>query len=207
MHETCAEVNTHLEQTREVANEIGAGVLGFGFAPNWTLGRNAGDAQGPLRHHARLHAQGRRLWPGHDVPHLHRAGESGFRIRSRHGEEIPRRPGAAAHHHRAVRQFAVPRRPAQRFSVLSRPGLDRCRQCPRRHAALGVRGRHGLRALCRLRAGCADVFRLSRRQIYRRGGQELPRFPGPQNSRSGAHRPRCSATGPIISPPSSRKCG
>ena len=37
IHETCAEVNTHLEQTREVANEIGAGVLGFGFAPNWTL--------------------------------------------------------------------------------------------------------------------------------------------------------------------------
>ena len=56
------------------------------------------------------------------------------------------------------------------------------------HAALGVRGRHGLRALCRLRAGCADVFRLSRRQIYRCGGQELPRFPRPQDSRSGAHR-------------------
>jgi glutamate--cysteine ligase len=37
VHETCSEVNTHLEQTREVANEIGAGVLGFGFAPNWTL--------------------------------------------------------------------------------------------------------------------------------------------------------------------------
>src|ERR1700742_1424305 len=37
IHETCAEVNTHLEQTREVANEIGAGVLGFGFAPSWSL--------------------------------------------------------------------------------------------------------------------------------------------------------------------------
>src|SRR6202012_2895919 len=36
-HETCAETNLHLEQTREVANEIGVGVLGFGFAPNWTL--------------------------------------------------------------------------------------------------------------------------------------------------------------------------
>ena len=120
VHETCAEVNTHLEQTREVASEIGAGVLGFGFAPNWTPGRNADDAQGPLQDHARLHAQGRRLWPGHDVPHLHRAGESRFRLRSRHGEEIPRRPGAAAGHHRAVRQFAVPRRQAQRVSVLPR---------------------------------------------------------------------------------------
>jgi glutamate--cysteine ligase len=37
VHDTCAEVDTHLEQTREVADEIGAGVLGFGFAPGWTL--------------------------------------------------------------------------------------------------------------------------------------------------------------------------
>ena len=37
VHETCAEVTLHQEQTREVAGEIGAGVLGFGFAPSWTL--------------------------------------------------------------------------------------------------------------------------------------------------------------------------
>jgi glutamate--cysteine ligase len=37
VHETCAEVNTHLEQVREVAGEIGAGVIGLGFAPNWTM--------------------------------------------------------------------------------------------------------------------------------------------------------------------------
>ena len=37
VHDTCAEVDTHLLQTREVASEIGAGVLGFGFAPGWTL--------------------------------------------------------------------------------------------------------------------------------------------------------------------------
>ena len=37
IHETCAEVNTHLVQTRDVASEIGVGVLGLGFAPNWTL--------------------------------------------------------------------------------------------------------------------------------------------------------------------------
>jgi glutamate--cysteine ligase len=37
VHETCAEVTTHQEQTREIAAEIGAGVLGFGFAPSWTL--------------------------------------------------------------------------------------------------------------------------------------------------------------------------
>src|ERR1700733_6134168 len=37
VHETCAEVNVHLEQTREVADEMGAGVLGFGFAPSWSM--------------------------------------------------------------------------------------------------------------------------------------------------------------------------
>ena len=37
IHDTCAEVDTHLQQTREVANEIGVGVLGLGFAPNWSL--------------------------------------------------------------------------------------------------------------------------------------------------------------------------
>jgi glutamate--cysteine ligase len=37
IHETCAEVNTHLAQVREVANEIGAGILGLGFAPSWRL--------------------------------------------------------------------------------------------------------------------------------------------------------------------------
>ncbi|HKD46133.1 MAG TPA: glutamate--cysteine ligase [Rhizomicrobium sp.] len=37
IHETCAEVNTHLAQVREVAGEIGAGILGLGFAPSWRL--------------------------------------------------------------------------------------------------------------------------------------------------------------------------
>jgi glutamate--cysteine ligase len=37
VHETCAEVNTHREQVREVANELGLGVLGLGFAPDWQL--------------------------------------------------------------------------------------------------------------------------------------------------------------------------
>jgi len=37
VHETCAEVNTHLDQVREVAGEIEAGVIGLGFAPTWSL--------------------------------------------------------------------------------------------------------------------------------------------------------------------------
>ncbi len=37
VHETCHEVNTHQEQVRQVANEIGAGVIGLGYAPTWRL--------------------------------------------------------------------------------------------------------------------------------------------------------------------------
>ena len=37
VHQTCAEVNTHQQQVREVAAEIGAGAIGLGFAPNWSM--------------------------------------------------------------------------------------------------------------------------------------------------------------------------
>ena len=37
VHETCEELNTHRHQVREVCAEIGAGCLGVGFAPTWSL--------------------------------------------------------------------------------------------------------------------------------------------------------------------------
>ncbi len=37
VHETCVEVRTHRNQVREVCAEIGAGCLGIGYAPTWTL--------------------------------------------------------------------------------------------------------------------------------------------------------------------------
>jgi hypothetical protein len=48
------------------------------------------------------------LRPRHDVPDLHRSGEPRLRVGGRHGEEAARLAGAAAHRHRALRQFAVP---------------------------------------------------------------------------------------------------
>jgi glutamate--cysteine ligase len=35
VHQTCAEVGTHLKQVREVAGELGIGMLGIGFDPKW----------------------------------------------------------------------------------------------------------------------------------------------------------------------------
>ncbi len=36
LHQTCNEVHTHLDQVREVADEIGAGFFGLGVTPTWT---------------------------------------------------------------------------------------------------------------------------------------------------------------------------
>jgi len=35
LHETCREVNDHLQQIREVDRELGTGMLGMGFQPKW----------------------------------------------------------------------------------------------------------------------------------------------------------------------------
>ena len=37
VHQTCGELNTHQAQVREVCAEIGAGVIGLGFAPTWSM--------------------------------------------------------------------------------------------------------------------------------------------------------------------------
>jgi len=36
VHETCAEINTHLTQLRQVADPLGVGFLGIGMSPQWT---------------------------------------------------------------------------------------------------------------------------------------------------------------------------
>ena len=36
VHETCAEVNSHLEQVRSIATPLGFGFLGLGMSPKWT---------------------------------------------------------------------------------------------------------------------------------------------------------------------------
>ena len=70
---------------------------------------------------------------------------------------------------------------------------------PLRHAAFRVRRRHGLRALCRLRARRADVFHQARRQIYRRRRQVVPRFFRRQAAGLPGERADACPTGPITS--------
>ena len=112
---------------------------------------------------------------------------------------------AAAGRDRAVRQLAVHRRQAERLPVVPLRNLARHRQRARRHAAVGVRARHGLRALRRLRARRADVFRQARRQLHRRVGQLVPRSSRRQAA-CPASAPPCR-TGPTTSRRFFRRCG
>ncbi|WP_029349626.1 glutamate--cysteine ligase [Bosea sp. 117] len=49
IHETCAEVNGHLEQVRAVAEPLGIGFLGLGMSPKWTLGETPVMPKGRYR--------------------------------------------------------------------------------------------------------------------------------------------------------------
>src|SRR5215218_196487 len=78
-------------------------------------GRDAADAEAPLRHHAQLHAEGGLARARHDVPHRDRAGEPRFRLRGRHGQEAARLARAAAGRDGAVRELALHRGPPNGF--------------------------------------------------------------------------------------------
>ena len=171
-------MKTHLAQVREVGDELGVGFLGLGLTPTWTARRHPGDAQGPLRDHARLHAEGRRLRPRHDVPHLHRAGESRLRLRSRHGEEIPRRRSRCSR--------SRPRCSPIRRSPKASPTAF-CRTAPISGPTSTMRAPACCRGCSRSGMGferyvdyALDVpmyFVYRDDKLYRRRGHVLPRFP------------------------------
>ncbi len=119
VHQTSTELMAHLAQLQgDCASRCGIGFLGLGMTPTWTRAEMPIDAEGPLQDHDGLHAEGRHARPRHDVPHLHGADEPRLLLRSRHGEEAARLARAAAGRDRAVRQFAVHRRQAERLPVV-----------------------------------------------------------------------------------------
>ncbi len=107
-------------------------------------GRNPSDAEIALRDHVALHAEGRQSRPRHDVPDLHRAGQSRFLRRSRHAPKDARLDGAAADRHRNLRQLALHRGQAERAAELALarsgatptpPAPASCPSCSRRASA------------------------------------------------------------------------
>ena len=95
---------------------------------------HAVDAEGPLRHHAALHAAGRHARPRHDDAHLHGAGQP----RLRRPRPTWSRSCACRWRCSRWRPRCSPTRPSPRASRTAscryaRPGLDRHRQPAHRH--------------------------------------------------------------------------
>ena len=178
VHETCEEVHEHLAQVREVGDELGIGFLGLGVSPLWTR------AETPVMPKGRYAIM---------APYMDRKGRLGrdmmFRsctvqVNLDFGSEadmvkklrvsLALQPVATA----LFANFAVHRRQAERLQVVPLGGVARHRSRPHRHAALRLRAGLRVRALCRLCARRADVFRGAQWPLHRLRRGKLPPFHG-----------------------------
>ena len=198
IHETCDEVNSHLREVKEIADEIGAGFIGLGAAPIWT------HDQMPLMPKGRYRLMNdtwRRVGThGHadDAADLHRAGEPRFRHRGRHGAEIARGAGAAAGGHGAFspirRSGGQAERPQKSWRSRIWRDLDADRHwacCPSSsRTAWGLRLMSTTRSMCRCISSTAtgyyvDALGMSFRDFLK---GELPALPGEKPTLSGLGR-------------------
>ena len=87
IHETCDEVNIHLREVKDIADEIGVGFIGLGAAPIWTHEEIPLMPKGRYRlmndYMEKVGTMGRAMMR----QHLHRSGQYRLRVRGRHGAE------------------------------------------------------------------------------------------------------------------------
>jgi glutamate--cysteine ligase len=139
--------------------------------------RTADHAQGPLRHHAAPHAARRHHGPRHDAAHLHHPGQPRLFERSGHGAEVPRR---LALQPLATALFAnspfTEGKPNGFLSYRSHIWSD---TDPARTGMLPFvfEDGFGYERYVEYMLDVPMYFVLPRRQIYRRGGPVVPRFP------------------------------
>ena len=176
VHQTAAELMAHLAQVREVAKPLGIGFLGIGMTPNWTRADMPKMPKGRYKIMTAYMPKVGKL--GLDMMYRTCTVQANLDFASE-ADMVKKLRVSLALQPVATALFAnspfTEGKPNGFLSMRSQI-WTRHRQPARRHAAMGVRERHGLRALGRLRARCADVLRQARRQIYRRRGQVVPRF-------------------------------
>ena len=178
-------------QVREVGDRLGIGFLGLGASPIWTPGRNARSCPRAAT------ASWRPTWTrwartGRDMMFRTCTVQVNLDFGSE-ADMVKKLRVSLALQPIATALFAnspfLDGKPNGFLSFRSEVWRD-TDNAPHRHAALRLRGRHRLRALCRLCPRRADVFRDARRQIHQRRGRELPRLPGRQACRSCPARSR-----------------
>ena len=213
-HATAAELDRHLAACRIVAEPLGIGFLTLGMSPKWSL------AETPVMPKSRYAIMARYMpkvgTRGLDMMFRTATVQANLDFASEQDMVTKMRVGLALQPaiDRPVRQFAVHRRQAQRPSVRSLGNLAPYRSGAHRHARLRLRARHGLRALCRLRARRAALFREARRPLSGRGGRQAFATCSPAGSgkrrasapRSPIGRTTCRRSSPRCGSSASSKC-
>ena len=198
LHQTCCEAHTHLDEVKKIAEPLGIGMLGMGFQPKWR------------REDIPWMPKGRYAIMGAYMPKVGRLGLD-MMLRTctvqvnldfaSEADMVRKFRVSLALQPIATALFAnspfVEGRPVG-LSQLSQPHLDRHRPGPLGHAAVRVRARHGLRALCRLGARRADVLRLPRRAATSTPAASRSATSWPAGCRRCRASGRRSATGPTI---------
>ncbi len=207
VHETAEENEQHLDEVKQVAGEIGAGFIGLGFAPEWTREDMHWMPKGRYKIMRDYMPKKGKL--GLDMMLRTCTVQTNLDFESE-ADMVKKFRVSLALQPLATALFAdSPFKEGKRGGLqeLPQPHLDRHRSRPSRHAALRLRGRLRLRALRRLHARCADVLRLSRRQVHRCLGRESSRTSSRASCRRGRASCRPSTTGPTTSRRRSPKCG
>ena len=207
VHQTCSELMAHLAQVREVAKPLGIGFLGLGMTPNWSRADMPVMPKG--RYKIMTNYMPKVGTRGLDMMYRTCTVQSNLDFSSE-ADMVKKLRVSLALQPVATALFAnspFTEGKPNGLSVGALGNLARHRQQSRRHAALRLRRRHGLRALCRLRARRADVFHQARRPVYRRLRQVVPGFLRRQARRRCRANARRFPTGPITCRRFSPRCG
>ena len=183
VHQTSAELMAHRAQVKEVARPLGIGFLGIGMTPNWSRADMPMMPKGRYRIMTAYMPKVGKL--GLDMMYRTCTVQTNLDFSSE-ADMVKKLRVSLALQPVATAMFAnspFTEGKPNGLSVVSLRDLARHRCRSLRHAALGVRARHGLRALGRLRARRADVFHQARRPLCRRRRPVVPRPDGRQASR------------------------
>jgi glutamate--cysteine ligase len=176
VHQTCDEVHEHLRQVREVCDELGLGMLGLGFDPKWR--REDVPFMPKARYRIMRDYMPKKGRLGLDMMLRTCTVQTNLDYQSE-ADMVKKFRVSLALQPVAVALFA--NSPFVEGSALEPPQLsqlhlDRYRPGPLRYLALCLRAGLRVRALRRLHARCADVFRVPRWKIHRRERAVVPRF-------------------------------
>ena len=183
IHQTSSELMAHLAQLREIATPLGIGFLGIGMTPDWTRADMPKMPKGRYRIMTNYMPKVGKL--GLDMMYRTCTVQTNLDFHSE-ADMVKKLRVSLALQPVGTALFAnspfTEGKPNGFLSFRSEIWRDTDARSLR-HAAVGVRVRHGIRTLGRLCARRADVFRQARRRIYRCGRAVVPRLAGWKTAR------------------------